>query len=250
MQAGYCNSLKSFSEERVVNIVNTLKAYVHDAGESQIRAWQDSIRILQKELSLLIEQAPFLKDGGQIILEYTIPLESRRADVVLLLNGVVLVIEFKGRLIASDADIDQANAYARDLRAYHKCCANTQVKCLLVLTRSYENKKHSNKFSIVGPDHIAEYCLNVVTSNSPAIPADIFLSHDSYQPLPSLIKAARELFKTGELTRIHRAAVATQPTLHKCSEIIHLSAQNKRRALILISGVPGAGKTLVGLQLG
>ena len=75
------------------------------------------------------------------------------------------------------------------------------------------------------------------------------MSLESYQPLPSLIKAARELFSSGTLTRIHRAAAATEPTLFECSSIIHKTAKNKRRALILISGVPGAGKTLVGLQL-
>ena len=88
-----------------------------------------------------------------------------------------------------------------------------------------------------------------MSDDAPAPDIHEFLSFEAYQPLPSLIKAARELFTSGSLKRIHRAAVATEPTLDKCSEIIHKTARSKRRSLILISGVPGAGKTLVGLQL-
>jgi DUF2075 family protein len=67
--------------------------------------------------------------------------------------------------------------------------------------------------------------------------------------LPSLIKAARALFKTGNLSRIKRAAAATEPAIDEIEKIIKQTAKQKKRSLILLSGVPGAGKTLVGLQL-
>ncbi|MHB1327546.1 MAG: DNA/RNA helicase domain-containing protein, partial [Gemmatimonadales bacterium] len=76
-----------------------------------------------------------------------------------------------------------------------------------------------------------------------------FLSADAYCPLPSLIAAARELFTTeGKLRRISRAATATDPAVEEISRIIHTAAHTKSRHLILLSGAPGAGKTLVGLR--
>ncbi len=248
-QAGYCERLSVFSTANVRSVVDTLKDVVGDAGDSQIRAWRDSIAILQSAVTDLIGRNPRIGVDGSVLLEYTIPLESRRIDALLLLNGVVIVIEFKGKRAPTLADIDQAAAYARDLRAYHRDCVNVPVKCCLIPTLSKVALESINEIDVISPDDISTYCENLAHMDSPAPNADEFLELDCYQPLPSLIKAARELFTSGSLTRIHRAAVATEPTLEKCSEIVHRTAKNGRRALVLISGVPGAGKTLVGLQL-
>src|SRR5262249_28075232 len=67
-------------------------------------------------------------------------------------------------------------------------------------------------------------------------------------PLPSLVRAARELFERGELRRIRKAWVNTQPAVEAIREIVHDAARTKTRRLVLVTGVPGAGKTLVGLQ--
>lgn len=248
-QAGYCERLTTFSKSDVATIVKSLKIYIPDAGDSQVRAWQDSICLLKRSVDEMIAENPNVGENCSIILEYTIPLESRRIDALFLLNGVVLVIEFKGKLCPSQGDIDQAAAYARDLRAYHKECANVPVKCLLVLTRAAGVFACKEEVDIIESDLLSSYCANVMRSDDAVPNADNFLNIGCYQPLPSLIRAARELFQSGTLSRIHRAAIATEPTLEKCSAIVHKTAEKKRRALILICGVPGAGKTLVGLQL-
>ena len=248
-QAGYCEKLSTFSQSDVTSVVETLKEFVQDANDSQIKAWKDSIRILKREVEEILAKNPNAAIDGSIILEYTIPLEARRIDALLLLNGVIVVIEFKGKLRASQADIDQAAAYARDLRAYHKECSDIPVKCVLVLTRGSGNISYEERVDIIGPDHLSSYCGKAIIKDKDSLNATTFLEIECYQPLPSLIKAARELFQSRSLTRIHRAAVATEPTLAKCSSIIHNTAKKKRRALILICGVPGAGKSLVGLQL-
>ena len=249
IQAGFHNQLNDFCDTNVSVVIDHLKSFVPDASESQIRAWRDSIKILIESIRNLQEKNHKLSKNSSIIFEYTIPLESRRIDAVLLLNGVVVVIEFKGKQNPTRADIDQAAAYARDLRAYHHTCASVPVKCLLVLTGATDFELNSNNVDIIDATKISNHCNNALQNGTPVPDIDKFLSLDSYQPLPTLIKAARELFNSGDLTRIHRAAVATEPTLDKCSEIVHKTARSKRRSLILISGVPGAGKTLVGLQL-
>jgi hypothetical protein len=249
VNAGYCERLNTFTTADNITVVENLKTFIRDAGDSQVRAWRESIHILKSAVAELISKYPHVDKNSSIILEYTIPLESRRIDAVLLLNGVVLIIEFKGKARPSQADIDQAAAYARDLRAYHKECSQVPVKCLLVLVGKTGGFEHVGDLAVIGPAHLSSYCGEALRSDDIAPNALKFLLLQSYHPLPSLIKAARELFKSGTLTRIHRAATATEPTLAECSAIIHETAKKKRRALILICGVPGAGKTLVGLQL-
>jgi len=248
-QAGYGTSLDQFLSEDNGTIIKTLKGYVSDASESQIRAWRDSLKILKNTAAELKQDCPEILSKSSIILEHTIHLESRRVDAILLLNGVVMSIEFKGKSHPLQADIDQAAAYARDLQAYHKECAKTTVKCLLILSQGFSKTQTKGSVEIIGSEAFSRYCINFMDKKKMPVDLQAFLSFESYQPLPSLIKAARELFSSGTLTRIHRAATATEPTLVECSSIIHNTAKKKRRALILISGVPGAGKTLVGLQL-
>lgn len=248
MQAGYSSHFSKFAKDNTSTIIEMLKGYLPDAGENQIRAWFESIEILKDTVKEILRLIPETADKASIILEYTIPLETRRIDVVLLLGDCIFVIEFKGKSITTQADIDQASAYSRDLMAYHKECENRSVKCVLLLTQLKNEINHHDLVDVLGPKDLLGYLLNKVkTNNSPKL--ENFLSFESYQPLPSLIKAARELFDSGSLTRVHRAAMATEPTLASCTDIVKQTANKNRRALILISGIPGAGKTLVGLQL-
>jgi len=248
-QAGYSSSFEQFVSDESSAIVKTLKSYVNDASDSQIKAWHDSIKVLKNTVHVLKNTKPEIYSNSSIILEYTIPLESRRVDAILLLGDVVISTEFKGKNMPLMADIDQAAAYARDLKAYHRVCASSAVKCVLVLSEGFTGYEEKGSVEIIGSEGLTQFCIDCISQSKGQLNLEDFLSLESYQPLPSLIKAARELFSSGTLTRIHRAAAATEPTLFECSSIIHKTAKNKRRALILISGVPGAGKTLVGLQL-
>jgi hypothetical protein len=248
-QAGYSSSFEQFVSDESSAIVKTLKSYVSDASDSQIKAWQDSIKVLKNTVHELKNTNPEIYSNSSIILEYTIPLESRRVDAILLLGDVVISTEFKGKNMPLMADIDQAAAYARDLKAYHRVCDSSAVKCVLVLSEGFTGYEEKGSVHIIGSQGLTQFCIDCISQSKGQLNLEDFLSLESYQPLPSLIKAARELFSSGTLTRIHRAAAATEPTLFECSSIIHKTAKNKRRALILISGVPGAGKTLVGLQL-
>jgi hypothetical protein len=83
----------------------------------------------------------------------------------------------------------------------------------------------------------------------PPISRGAFLDPAAYRPLPTLVEAARELMESGTLRRIHRPDVETRPTLEYLTNVAHEAARTRTRHLILISGLPGTGKTLVGLQL-
>ncbi len=247
---GWASHFPAFRSTPARSIRSSLTDFVRDASPEQIRAWDDSIPPLQREVGEVLDG-----DGKALayeaILEYELPLEFRRPDVILLLDGTVMVLELKGKSYVSQADIDQVAAYARDLRAYHRECEQRPVRPVLVLMRSHGRVETSGGVDIVGPDVLDALAREQGdgTSGGTPIVVEDFLAADAYRPLPSLVEAARELLERGDLRRIHRAAAATEPTLDSLAELARHAAATKTRHLVLVTGLPGSGKTLVGLQL-
>ncbi len=220
---------------------------VPDASESQVRAWRDSIPALQREGQQLLVHERSAPTYGTI-LEYELPMESRRPDCVLLVDGAVVVVELKGKSEPSAADIDQVAAYARDLRCYHRHCETQPVQPLLVPTRMRGASYERHGVLVCSPESLEAEVRGLQRPRLPATDIDAFLADDAYRPLPTLVAAARELLRSGQVRRVSRAAAATEPTVALLSEIAHEAARTRTRRLVLVTGVPGAGKTLVGLQ--
>lgn len=230
-------------------IVAKLRAFLSGASVEQVRAWDDSIPRLQTEVTQVRE---IRQEAARYtaILEYELPLESRRADAIFLLRESVVVIELKGKSRPSDADVDQAHAYARDLRCYHAECEHRQVHALLVPTGARGDLGYRRGVRICGPDALDEVVREYdVLGQSEILDPRRFLSSGAYRPLPTLVAAARELLTHGTLRRIKRAAAATDDAVTAVSAIVHEAAGTRTRHLVLVTGVPGAGKTLVGLRL-
>jgi DUF2075 family protein len=245
---GWVSPFERFRDSPLHTIRARLRDFITDASPEQIRAWDDSIPPLQREVAEVIDAR---QDAAAFstILEYQLPLELRRPDVILLVNGGVLVLELKGKIAPSQADLDQAAAYARDLRCYHQECAHRVVVPILVPTRAVGYQGERGGVHVSGPDALDELVLRLTPGNEiSAVSSDAFLNESAYRPLPTLVEAARELFRTGELRRIERAAAATQPAIDRIAAVIHDAARTKTRRLVLVTGVPGAGKTLVGLR--
>jgi hypothetical protein len=247
-RCGWNSKFPSFRSAPPRVIRESLSAYVKDAGPEQVRAWDDTIPPLQGEVGEIL-QIDTAAPNYSTILEYTLPMESRRTDVIFLAKGSVVVLELKGKLRPSQADIDQAAAYVRDLRCYHRECSDRPVLelCVPMRARGYIGRQHD--VHILGPDAVDSFVegLPYDATHHPIAPAD-FLAETAYRPLPTLVQAARELFEKGDLRPIRRARAATDPAVFKIKDIIHDAAAHGRRRLILVTGVPGAGKTLVGLR--
>ena len=229
-------------------IRESLSAYVKDAGPEQVRAWDTSIPPLQNEVGEILQTDTAAPDYSTI-LEYTLPMESRRTDVIFLAKGSVVVLELKGKLRPSQADIDQAAAYVRDLRCYHRECESRPVLALCVPMKAHGYLGREYDVHILGPDAVDGFVEGLPhdPAHLPIAPSD-FLAETAYRPLPTLVQAARELFHTHDIRPIHRARAATDPAVYKIRDIIHEAAATRSRRLILLTGVPGAGKTLVGLR--
>src|SRR5262245_56008300 len=119
---GWSSNFPEFENAPARVVRARLEEFIPGASTQQVRAWDDSIPKLQTEVREVSRDEPD-SGGYTAILEYELPLESRRTDVILLVRGAIVVLELKGKSSATQADIDQAAAYVRDLRCYHRACA-------------------------------------------------------------------------------------------------------------------------------
>jgi len=223
--------------------------------------------ILQSQKDAWLEQLPILRHAlaektGAIHLEFSIPRMGHRADAVLLIEGVVIVLEFKiGEKAYLLSDVDQVFDYALDLKYFHEGSHNLSVVPVLVASQA---KKPSIKL-ISHPTISGLYkpiCVNgeglkealaQVLEDVPKItisPEDWGSSR--YCPTPTIVEAARALYaghNVADISRYDAGAI----NLHETSEILSQVIENSRRlgqkAICFVTGVPGAGKTLVGLNI-
>lgn len=179
--------------------------------------------------------------------EYELPLEGgRRPDVVVLAGETVVVLEFKQYGLPRAASIDQVRAYARDLQEYHEATHYRRVEAVLVLTGA-ATPFDGEGLDIVDPKSLADALLKHSQQGSINLKAWL---ESPYAPLPSLIDAARHVFRHEPLPAIRRHASSRVPrALELLAGLAEDAMHNRRRVLTLVAGVPGAGKTLAGLSL-
>lgn len=217
----------------------------------QIIAWQNCFKVLQNSFSNLCRK--FNKASNwTIIFEYELLRErGRRPDVLILADSLIYVLEFKDFDLAIQAHVDQVAAYARDITNYHSGSHERVILPLLVLTKAKQiNKKIGNIWNTSSDTLdkvICELFSNQNLENNAINPHDWILS--DYAPLPALIDAARSIFKHQPLHSLKRAQSAGIPETIKGLIQIAKNAQEKNEHhLALVTGVPGSGKTLVGIQ--
>ncbi|PSN19427.1 hypothetical protein C7271_07390 [filamentous cyanobacterium CCP5] len=216
--------------------------YQQRSPKTHQQAWQDTAWVLRESLG-----KPHQRDWV-LIFEYELPREGgRRPDMVLLAGETIWVLEFKQKSAITAADLDQSAAYARDLSAYHPGCRERSVRPLLVLTRREQPAESPGWVQPVSPAQL-QTVLAAETSAGCVINPDAWVKAD-YAPLPTVIQAARQIFQHESLPSIRQAESAGIPKLMEyLNQIVMRASEQGERHLVLITGVPGAGKTLVGLQ--
>ncbi len=246
---GWQSDLPTFVDASPVSIEAALSKFVGQVSTAQQTSWQRSIRWLQREYGHCIREQPAAY-AYSTMLEYELPRDFRRPDVIVLEGSSVVILEVKGRGGATQAARDQVAAYARDLSAYHSACADRPVIPVVVPSDASADPRQVEGVWIVGPGGVHDFLLaQARLSTGPAIsPAD-FLSEDAYAPLPTIVQAARSIYEGRPLPAIKRARANTDPALQAITDIAHNAAKSRTRHLVLLSGIPGSGKTLVGLQL-
>jgi DUF2075 family protein len=217
-----------------------------NAAGSQVEAWLEEIEVLKRAFRDLSISKPSCL-AWSVILEYELPLEGgRRPDVIVLGPNKIYVLEFKQDPVLQRSSLDQVAAYARDLAEYHSRSHGIEVIPLLVPTKTSDKSEVRDVVTVLSPDKIAAF-LDSSEEVTPIILED-WLEGD-YAPLPTLIAAAKMIFNNERLPAIKRAeSSGVAQAVSKLREIVRKSEENSERALAFVSGVPGAGKTLVGLQ--
>lgn len=208
----------------------------------QIGAWKDC----RLKLIPLLEQCNGF--DCSLIFEYELPREGgRRPDVLLFSGDVLFVLEFKRKNHAKKADADQAEAYARDIRYYHSESRGLEVIPVLVPTRTSSKTALFGNVYVCSPDSLFAL-LQPKLSKEQTIDLCDWLQAE-YHPLPSLVNAAKLLYHNEPLPTIRKAHSAGIPEAVEALRTVTKDAQaNHKRVLALVTGVLGAGKTLLGLD--
>ena len=229
---GWDSDFHQFQSTRRSAILQSLRTSYPDTSVQEHQSWRDSIPKLQREIREVVE------------------IEVAAADVVLLLRDRVVVIELKGKSWPSDADIDQAHAYARDLRCYHRECHERPVHAVLVPTRLRGEQWLERNVHICGPHSLDGFVAGLEADpGRTALDASRFLAEDAYRPLPTLIRAARDLFLQKRAPQLWRAAANTDRAVRYIQRVSFDASRLGTRHLVILTGVPGSGKTLVGMRV-
>lgn len=225
-------------------------------------AWACEIDIMQETL------LPWKQESGEIIFEYDIPRLGKRIDVVLLFRGLIFCLEFKTRKDAKSEDmqsyIEQVMDYALDLKNFHLLSQNRTIVPILVhpwFSRSstifrasvYDDSIYNPLMT--GPCGLQELISNVLT-HAGATEEDKTLDDkwiiSPYSPTPTIIEAAKELYENhsvDDITRHEADKVSTDRTIGYILGVIRNSREKGQKSICFVTGVPGAGKTLVGLDV-
>lgn len=220
---------------------------------TQKNAWKEEIVLLQNVLSGYV---------GKIYFEYSIPRMGQRIDVLLLINGVIFVLEFKvGERAFHQHHIDQVWDYALDLKNFHETSHDLMIAPVLIATRAkqctFSISMTPQGDNLLFPILCNAKMLSDVIENVLVFAEGQAMEFDQweqgrYMPTPTIIEAAKKLYQEHSVEDISRKdadAINLTKTTSSISEVIEDAGSTGKKCICFVTGVPGAGKTLVGLNI-
>jgi hypothetical protein len=252
-RASYVASFAAFSRAESLSVLGNLaQGQTGDLNPAQRDAWLQQIEILKRSLPAGLE--------GMICFEFVIPRIGKRADNVLLIGDQVIVIEFKvGSDTYEQAAKNQVVDYALDLKNFHAGCHVAVITPVLVATKApLRVNDQAEHYDGVYPPLLANsQSLAEIIALSAARACSPVLSHRAwleagYRPTPTIVEASQALYRghqVGDITHSEAGADNLGATTVAISRVIDLARTSGHKAICLVSGVPGAGKTLAGLNL-
>ena len=230
--------------------------YHGEALTTTREAWKAEITIMKEVLSGLSDK------NGDIIFEYDIPRLGKRVDIVLLYKGIIFCLEFKvNQSNILEADIDQVLDYALDLKNFHFYSQDRVIVPILIAT-NYKNFSTNIQRSVYddrvvnplvsGAFGVGTLIQKVLSKFPCETPVNQNWIISPYAPTPTIIEAAKSLYENHSvesITRHEADKVSTDKTISYILQVIKNSKLNGRKSICFVTGVPGAGKTLVGLDV-
>lgn len=250
----YSSTITNFLLQKNEEILGTI--YSNDPHAEtklqQANTWETEIKILKQQLDGIKE--------GRILFEYTIPRMGKRVDTIILHENIVFVLEFKcGDSEYRSSTYDQVYDYALDLRNFQKESHNALIVPIIISTQA-----PASTFNIIDTGHIlaplkcnSSNIRSAIESVCALYQKEPFFDYiqwqeSEYLPTPTIVEAAQALYRGHNVHDITRNDAGTKNlsiTTDKINQIIEYSKANHRKSICFVTGVPGAGKTLVGLNV-
>ena len=254
MQRSYYSArIREFLDEKPETLLG--KLMVSDefsTTDLQKNAWRKEIDILQDQLCSV--------ENGDIAFEYTIPRMGHRIDVVCIIHGLIFLLEFKvGDREYRKSTADQVMDYALDLKYFHELSADRYIIPISIPTEapsvcnevSFMEDKISNVLKCM-KDNIGLTINSVLSSVQDQDLSIADWINSRYAPTPTIIEAAQAMYRNHSVKDISRndaGAHNLTATTETINQIIDDCKRNHKKAICFVTGVPGAGKTLAGLNI-
>ncbi|MFH1878064.1 MAG: DUF2075 domain-containing protein [Candidatus Omnitrophota bacterium] len=253
-RAYYSDTISNFCISSPEDIVGKLTINSEFSVDTTQRdAWLEEIELLKKSLG-------FFK--GAIYFEYSIPRMGQRIDVVLLIGSVIFVLEFKtGEKEFKSYAADQVWDYALDLKNFHETSHNVYIAPILIATNaengSYDIAVTAHNDKLIFPiknngESIGKIIRDVLSFADGGEIDSALWEKGRYCPTPTIIEAAMALYNghsVEDISRSDAGAINLHQTSAAISQIIEIAKRDSHKAVCFVTGVPGAGKTLVGLDI-
>ena len=251
----YSDSITDFLSRSTNEIVGDLTlASQHDINDETAQSWVEEIDTLREALEAY-------SGRGSLYFEYNIPRMGRRADVIVLIDGIVFVVEYKTaeQRFTREAMV-QVWDYALDLKNFQEGCLDRILIPILVAPKEKDSHCHLTlkhfEDMVYEPlmvnrkklSEVFESVLEgVVYKDKPTLDDDQW-AKSGYSPTPTIIEAAIALYEENTVEEITKHGGDIDKASEELCHIIDHCREKKRKAICFITGVPGAGKTLIGLN--
>lgn len=248
----YSNAILDFLKDDETKILGKLSLHHNHALEDlQKNAWIKQIEILKETLK------EFRK--GQIYFEFSIPRMGKRVDNILIIKDLIFVLEFKiGDNQYQKHSIEQVIDYCLDLQNFHEGSHHEKLIPILISTKAEEIK---NEFKIINnlfepikanQQNLGEIIYQSLLHSNESEINSFEWENSIYKPTPTIIEAAQALYKghnVKEISRHDAGAINLSKTTDCINDIIETAKRENKKSICFLTGVPGAGKTLAGLNI-
>ena len=251
----YSSAISEFIGEEENSIVGKLtESSQHDINKETSSSWKAEIESLKEALK-------DYSDRGSIYLEYNIPRMGHRVDAIVLIDGIVFILEYKtGRQTFNQSARNQVWDYALDLKNFHADSKDRTLAPIVVVPCALDEDCHLTPKSsgdkvyeplFTNTRQLGTAIQNILVLDQATVrhsQSDDVWANSGYEPTPTIIEAAIALYEKHSVADITKSGGDIEKTSKALNRIIDHCRKEKRKAICFITGVPGAGKTLIGLN--
>ncbi len=276
MAIGYNNTINGFlntSANEIIGLLN-INCQNYYVLKTQRKSWNKQIQFLKDSLTEIKRKLDEKSLDGKIFFEYDIPRMNKRVDVILLLKGIMFVLEFKNALGEEHTTNgysvqarDQVMQYALEFSYFYSKSHSCPIIPILIDTNANDTPAwqelkdpNHNVFSLFRCNNVTSFTeiIAIATDNISKYPVlELIKSYEEweqgdYEPTPTIIEVAEAFFNNRsvkEITRSGAGAEGIQKAIDTIEKIIYDAKEKSKKVICFLTGVPGAGKTLVGLKL-